>query len=197
MKLRAITGASTIPLLLALCSCRSAPEAAPDAADPQRLVPPTPLVLSAEEGERRVRRGQRTGLSSPFILKVDARNGGSRDLVMGYEDVAPGASIAPHHHLLADEIVFVHAGSGVVALDGRETPFETGATIFIPRGVRVSIRNSGATPLSIAFVFSRPGFESYLRDTSVPEGESVAPMSDEEREAIRERHRWHTIYDRP
>jgi len=158
---------------------------------------PTPLVLALDEGERRVRRGQTTGLSSPFILKVDALNGGSRDLVMGYEDVAPGQVIAAHRHEVADEIIFVHAGSGVVELGARVTPFSTGATIYIPKHVRVAVRNTGTGPLSIAFVFSKPGFEAYLRDTSVPEGQPVTPMSPEERSAIRARHRWHTVYEQP
>ena len=51
------------------------------------------LILGADEGERRVRRNAGKG---PFILKVDRQNGGSPDLVMGYEDIAPGAEIQPH-----------------------------------------------------------------------------------------------------
>jgi quercetin dioxygenase-like cupin family protein len=158
-------------------------------------VPAAPLVLGLDEGERRVRRGQATGLSSPFILKVDGRNGGSPDLVMGYEDIAPGQAIAPHRHQMADEIIFVHRGSGVVELDSRVAAFSSGATIYIPKHVRVAVRNTGTEPLSIAFVFSKPGFEELLRDTSVPEGQPVVPLSAEERSAIRARHRWHTVYE--
>ena len=40
---------------------------------------PTPLILAADQGERRLRRAQTAGLSSPFILKVDRQNGGSPD----------------------------------------------------------------------------------------------------------------------
>ncbi len=178
-----------------IASCR--PVHGSDVEPRQALVAaaPRPLVLAVEEGERRVRRGQATGLSSPFILKVDALNGGSPDLVMGYEDVAPGQAIAAHRHEVADEIIFVHAGSGVVELGARATPFSTGATLYIPKHVRVAVRNTGTVPLSIAFVFSRPGFEAYLRDTSVPEGQPATPMSPEERSAIRARHQWHTVYD--
>lgn len=159
--------------------------------------PSTPLVLALEQGERRVRRTQTSGLSTPFILKVDRRNGASPDLVMGYEDVPAGGAIAPHRHLVADEIIFVHRGSGVVELDATRSAFTTGATIYIPKGVRVAVRNTGAEPLSIAFIFSKPGFEAYLRDTSVPEGQPVLPLSDAERAAIRARHGWHTVYEHP
>jgi oxalate decarboxylase/phosphoglucose isomerase-like protein (cupin superfamily) len=157
----------------------------------------TPLVLAQEEGERRVRRAQAIGLSAPFILKVDGRNGGSSDLVMGYEDIPVGQGITPHRHERADEIIFVHRGSGIVELGARRVAFTSGATIYIPKHVRIAVRNTGSEPVSIAFVFSKPGFEAYLRDTSVPEGQAVVPLSAEERRAIRERHRWHTVYEQP
>lgn len=178
-------------------ACRPARESAMKPEPAHVSASPTPLVLAVDEGERRVRRGQTTGLSSPFILKVDAVNGGSPDLVMGYEDIGPGQAIAAHRHEVADEIIFVHAGSGVVELGARITPFRAGATIYIPKHVRVALRNTGSTPISIAFVFSKPGFEAYLRDTSVPDGQPVTPMSPEERSAIRARHRWHTMYELP
>jgi len=148
------------------------------------------LVLQIDEGERRVRR---TAGKGPFILKVDRQNGGSPDLVMGYEDIAPGAEIQLHRHLVADEIIFVHRGAGVVALGGRESHVRTGATIYIPRNTTISLLNSGTEPLGIAFVFSKPGFEELMRDNSVLEGQPVTPMSAEERARIQARHRWHTI----
>lgn len=158
-------------------------------------VKPTPLILAVDEGERRVRR---FGVSAPrFILKVDPQNGGSRDLTMGYEDLPPGASIPPHWHKVADEIVFVHRGSGVVELGDRQRPVSAGATIYIPRDVRITLRNTGTEPLSIAFFFSKPGFETFLREMSAPEGQSFEPLSEEQLRAIRKRHESHTVYERP
>ena len=87
--------------LLALVACTGRPKVA----EPVRTVVTsgavapggggTPLVLQLEEGERRVRR---TAAKGPFILKVDRKNGGSPDLVMGYEELAPGAEIQLHRH---------------------------------------------------------------------------------------------------
>lgn len=160
----------------------TAQEGAPDGAG---------LILQADEGERRVRRNASKG---PFILKVDRQNGGSPDLVMGYEDIAPGAEIQPHTHLVADEILFVHRGSGVATLGQRQSQVSAGATVYIPRNVQISVRNTGTEPLGIAFIFSKPGFEDLMRENSVREGEAVTPISAEERDAIRKRHSWHTIY---
>jgi quercetin dioxygenase-like cupin family protein len=183
------TIASTLPIVgLATCAGSHAPPANSmdrTAANSQGL------VLQAGEGERRVRRNAGKG---PFIIKVDRQNGGSPDLVMGYEDLAPGAEIQLHRHLVADEILFVHRGSGVVSLGERESRVSTGATVYIPRNVSISARNTGSEPLGIAFIFSKPGFEELMRDNSVLEGQPVTPISAEERERIRQKHRWHTVF---
>lgn len=191
-----------VPLLIAVCLAAAgltaagltgcAPRGAPRARGDADAPAPTPgLVLQDGEGERRVRRTVGKG---PCVLKVDRRNGSSPDLVMGYEDLAPGAEIQPHTHLVADEILFIHRGAGVVRLGERETPVRSGATIYIPRAVRIGLRNTGAEPLGVVFVFSKPGFEALMRDNSVLEGQPVEPISAEERARIRERHRWHTVY---
>jgi|SRR5687767_14942902 len=152
------------------------------------------LVLQAHEGERRVRRSPG---GAPFILKVDRQNGGSPDLVMGYEDLPPGYVIPPHRHLVADEIIFVHQGSGIASLAERESPVGAGATIYIPRNVTISLRNTGSTPLGIAFIFSKPGFEELQRETSVLEGQPVLPLSEAERARVREKHRSHVVFGQP
>lgn len=174
------------------CSAgRQAPAAAPAAA---AAAQPQGLILQEGEGERRVRRNAGKG---PFIIKVDRQNGGSPDLVMGYEDIAPGAEIQLHRHLVADEILFVHRGSGMASLNGRKAHVSAGATIYIPRNVTVGLVNDGREPLGIIFTFSRPGFEELMRDNSVLEGQPVIPMTAEERAKIQAKHSWHTIAGPP
>jgi len=51
--------------------------------------------------------------------------------------------------------------------------------------------------LSVAFFFSKPGFETFLREMSALEGESFVPLSAQELRAIRKRHEWHTVYENP
>ena len=184
---------ASVLTVVALTSCSAT--GTPREAAVERSVPPAKgLVLGIDEGERRVRRNAGKG---PFILKVDRQNGGSPELVMGYEDLAPGAEIQLHRHLMADEIIFVHRGGGVASLDGRESRVSAGSTIYIPRNVTIGLVNTGTEPLGIAFVFSGPGFEQLMRDNSVLEGQPVPPMSPEERAAIQARHRWHTIAGPP
>lgn len=126
-----------LPILAVGVSC-SAPRPMP-ATTP--VLQTEGLILQSGEGERRVRRNAGKG---PFIIKVDRQNGGSPDLVMGYEDIAPGAEIQLHRHLVADEILFVHRGSGTASLNGRTARVTAGATTA---GAPARIRD-GAPPCS-------------------------------------------------
>jgi mannose-6-phosphate isomerase-like protein (cupin superfamily) len=161
------------------------------------------LVLQGEEGERRVRRyanflpDGKQGQFPPFILKFDPLNGGSKDLVMGMEDIPPGGAIPLHKHVHCDEILFVHRGEAVATLNGRATPVRTGGAVFIPSGVWITFKNTGQEPLSLVFIFSKPGFEQFLREGSVREGEKVIPFSSEELTALRRKNEWHTVYKNP
>ena len=159
-----------------------------------------PLILADSEGERRIHRpppGALSNLAAPFILKVDRRNGGAPELVLFTEDIPPGQAIPPHRHPDADEILFIHAGSGVARLAGREATVSAGAMIYMPRNTSVRLRNTGSGPLRIVAIFSQPGYEEYMRDISVSEGRAAAPLSVAELSAIRARHRAHVEYDQP
>lgn len=191
---------SCVLALSLLVSCRSSSPAPLANGSAGAAAASTPLVLAAAEGERRERRPsgpQTAGLTTPFIIKIDRQNGGAPDFVMGTEDIAPGHAIAPHRHLKADEIIFIHRGSGAVELGEQRRAVGEGATIYIPKDVRIALRNTGTTPMSIAFIFSKPGFEDLMRENSVLEGQPAPPLSDAERTAIRARHTSHTVYERP
>lgn len=182
---------AVILVLVCLFSC--APPAPPSVGR-THAVAPAALILGVNEGEART---WRNWGDTPFIIKVDRQNGGSPDMFMGYEDIAPGLAIPGHRHPTADEIVFVHRGSGVAQVDEKEAAFTEGATIYIPRGARISIRNTGTTPLSVVFIFSKPGFEDFMRDNSVLKGQPVVALSESELARIREKHRSHVIYEKP
>jgi quercetin dioxygenase-like cupin family protein len=159
-----------------------------------------PLILGVSEGERRLHRpppGALSSLTAPFILKVDRMNGGAPEFVMLTEDVPPGQAIPAHRHPHSDEIIFIHAGTGLVSLAGRQAVVTTGATIYMPRNTVVGLRNTGAEPLRIVAIFSQPGYEEYLRDISVPEGKAAAPLTVEELSAIRTHHLDAAVYETP
>jgi oxalate decarboxylase/phosphoglucose isomerase-like protein (cupin superfamily) len=152
----------------------------------------TPLLLAKEEGERRIRRVMGGALA---IIKVDRRNGGSPGLVMGYEEIPRGQAIQAHRHPAMDEIIFVHGGTGAAELGDRTATVRPGATIYIPQATRVMLRNTGTDPLAIAYFFPQPGYEEYLRETSVLEGQPAPVLSGQELAQIRERHKAHIVFD--
>ena len=156
------------------------------------------LILQASEGERRVRRpppSNAVALGSPFIIKVDRQNGGSSDFFMGYEDIPPGRAIPRHYHPQVDEILFIHRGSGIAMLGSREATVTAGATIYIPPGTRVSLKNTGTEPLTIVFLFPQPELGDYFRDQSVAEGQRALPFTPDEFAALRSRHRDHITFE--
>ena len=163
-------------LLLAGCTRTSAPaivQATPIAAA-------TPLILEKNEGEHRVFRPW-PGHPEPgaaFTLKVDPRNGGSAHLVLGTEDLKPGEEIGAHQHPAHDEILYLAAGTARVQLGDTTRTVHGGATVFIPAGTWIAVSNPGTEIASLAFVFSSPGFEDFMRAQSAREGERLVPVSE-------------------
>ena len=78
-----------------------------------------PLLLKKNEGELRTRRIRTDNKAVPareFMLKVSPKNNGSQHLVLGMEELAPGASIPKHRQLGQDEILLLQTGTAHVWL---------------------------------------------------------------------------------
>lgn len=152
------------------------------------------MILAADEGERRVRR---TLGGARLLVKVDPQTAQSPEFVMTMEAIPPGQGIPVHVHPAADEIIFIHRGTGSARLGDRSATVAEGATVYIPRSTRVAIRNTGSQPLVIVAIFSQTGFESYLRDTSVPVGQPVVPLTAAELKAVRAHHAHDIVFENP
>jgi mannose-6-phosphate isomerase-like protein (cupin superfamily) len=159
------------------------------------------LILQESEGELRVRRPR--GNSGPegaptFIIKVDRKYGESPSFFMGMENIPPGKEIRLHHHPHAEEILFIHRGTGVARLGSREAAVSAGATVFIPRNVSVGLRNTGTEPLSLVFIFPEPdGMAGQMRSGSVPNGEQPTPFTPKELAERNARGSEHIVFDEP
>jgi mannose-6-phosphate isomerase-like protein (cupin superfamily) len=75
----------------------------------------------------------------------------------------PGARIAKHKHLIQDEILLIQSGTAHVWLGDKESDVHAGGLVFIPSDTWISLKNTGAEPVSLVFVFSAPGFEETMR----------------------------------
>jgi quercetin dioxygenase-like cupin family protein len=152
---------------------------------------PTPLILEANDGERREFR-TRPGVT--FTVKVDPENGGSEQMTVVTEDMAPGDKIPVHRHPHADELILIQSGTGKVTLGDRVQFAHAGAIVFIPRGTWIGMENVGNDRLKHIDVWSAPGFQQYMRSISVPMGQPVVPLSKAEVEELRKRYSHFGIY---
>ena len=114
------------------------------------------------------------------MLKVSPKNNGSQHLVAGTEELASGAILPKHRHLVQDEIVLIHSGTAHVWLGDQERDLHAGGLVFIPANTGVSAKNIGTEPISLTFIFSAPGFEDTMRCNSVPAGETPTQITPEQ-----------------
>ncbi|MGA8215764.1 MAG: cupin domain-containing protein [Candidatus Sulfotelmatobacter sp.] len=153
----------------------------------------TPLLLEKNEGETRLWRPEPGEADiRGFILKVTPKANGSEHLVLGTEDMPPGAAIPTHKHLEQDEIVLIEKGTIHAHVGDQEHDLHAGGMVFIPRRTWVSLNNTGTEPASITFLFSAPGFENHLRCESVPAGEKPTTISQAEENVCD--HLGHVVY---
>ncbi len=147
-----------------------------------------PLVLAQDQGETRVWRPlvsespaeQKFDESTPFIIKVDSKHGGSPDFWFGTETLPAGAGIPYHRHLHEDEVLYILSGSAHVHVGSLEGDARPGTIVFIPRDTWVSVQPTVKKPLSLLFAFNAPGFDRYMRCESVLLGERSRPVTTEE-----------------
>ncbi len=192
--------AKIFPLMVSLATVAAGPAASEQTHSPAPGARPTPLVLQPDDGELRLRRpppAALANLAAPFLIKVDPtpQNGGSEDFYVLTEDIPVGASISPHRHPHSEEILYIHKGRGTAWLNGRESKLQPGTIIYMPRHTGVRLVNDGTEPISLVAIFSRPGFDKYHREVSVPAGETPKPLTREEMNAIRAKHGESVIYE--
>jgi quercetin dioxygenase-like cupin family protein len=155
------------------------------------MVSPTPLIVPEDAGERRE---FRTRPGTFFTVKVDPKNGGSNQLVVIAEDMAPGDRIPKHRHPDADELIIIHTGTARVTLGDEVREAHAGGIVFVPKGTWIGVENVGTEHLISTGVLSATGYEEYLRAISVPAGMPITPLSRAELDEIRKKYAQHAIY---
>jgi quercetin dioxygenase-like cupin family protein len=194
----------TALVALTLCALLSVARSAspPVSNQPASSGTTTPLILESNQGEKRSWSPIEgaTGWDAqpgPFIFKVDRHNGGSSHLVFITEDVPAGGKIDRHRHPGADEIIFLQNGRARVRLGERVQEAHAGATVFVPANTWIEVTNIGTDPIHGVFVFSAPGFDDFMRAESVPEGQTVTPLTKAEDAQIMQQHAHAVIYSEP
>jgi mannose-6-phosphate isomerase-like protein (cupin superfamily) len=69
----------------------------------------------------------------------------------------PGEDIGAEAHEGHDQFIRIESGTGVVILDGRETPLGDGSAVVIPANVKHNVINTSATePLRLYSLYAPP-----------------------------------------
>jgi len=153
---------------------------------------PRVVILQADEGEHLTRRW-----GYPLTIKVDPLTAGATQFSIGTEDIAPGKAIPVHRHMHAEEVVIVQSGTVLARVGEQAVKVEAGGMAFAPANTWMSFENIGSTPARVIWVFPKPGFEEYVRATSVPAGQPAVPFTAAELSVIRERYKDHIDLAQP
>lgn len=143
-----------------------------------------PLILQEDDGDHLIHNsGPLSGL--PFIIKLDGQVGNAQDFFVFTETLARGQTIPFHKHDNAEEILIFEEGGATVMVGDKRATAGPRSIVFIPRDTWISASNSGAQDIHVVCVFSRQGFERYMRAIGTKEGEPVIPVSPDELPRLR------------
>ena len=77
---------------------------------------------------------------------------GSKNLDYRVSVYQPRAFVAPHRHRIQEQIYHILDGEGLMEIEGERTVVRRDDVIFIPPGVKHSIRNNGLSDLTFIVV---------------------------------------------
>jgi mannose-6-phosphate isomerase-like protein (cupin superfamily) len=70
--------------------------------------------------------------------------------------LAPSEDIGEEVHEDTDQFFRVEVGTGVVSIDGRETPIQANMAIVVPAGARHNIKNTSQQALQLYTIYAPP-----------------------------------------
>jgi hypothetical protein len=128
----------------------------------------------------------------PPKIKVDGTFGGSEDFFAFSEELSVGETIPFHKHGNA-EALLVFQDDGAQVIVGEKHGLAGAQTIvFIPRDTWISAKKRYAEKIRLLAIFSRHGFDSYMRAISAKPGEPLTALS--QGELTRLRRAGHAMY---
>lgn len=143
-----------------------------------------PMILQSGEGDQRIHRaGPLKGV--PFAIKVDSQFGNSEDFFVFSETLAAGQTIPFHKHENAEELLIFQEQGAMVTVGNKRGLAGAESLVFIPRETWISAVNTSEKDIHLLAIFSRHGFESYMRAISVKPGEAILPLSPDELTKLR------------
>ena len=138
--------------------------------------PAEPMILQENDGDHLVHTsGPLKGL--PFTVKVDGQFGNAQDFFVFTEALSPGQTIPFHQHHNAEEVLIFDEDGASVILGKKHALAGAHAMIFIPRNTWISATNTSTHVIHSTALFSRLGFDTYMRSIGAKPGEAAPEVS--------------------
>jgi mannose-6-phosphate isomerase-like protein (cupin superfamily) len=83
------------------------------------------------------------------------------------ETLPPGRAVTPHHHNQLEEIYYILSGQGLMTVGDEKREVGAGDAVYVPRGHRHTLENTGAEPIKLILVCG-PAF--FYEDEVIAEG---------------------------
>lgn len=68
------------------------------------------------------------------------------------EILLPGQTVTPHRHREIEEVYYIVEGRGVMTVGDEQREIAAGDAVFIPRGHRHTLANTGTEPIKLLLV---------------------------------------------
>ena len=118
----------------------------------------------------------------------------TNESIMMFEETVPVGTKSTHHlHHDSDEIAWVLAGEITFKIGDDVTVGGPGTCAFMPRDVPHAWKSTGTETGRVLFMYTPAGAGRYIEDLEKNSG----PMSDDERQKIRERYHWAVVGPNP
>src|SRR5262245_26629602 len=114
----------------------------------------------------------------------------NESIMMFEETVPPGTKSWFHLHRDSDEVAWVLAGEITFKIGDDVTVGGPGTCAFMPRSVPHAWKNSGSETARVLFMYTPAAAGGYVE-------ELLKPLTEDERNALRERYRWEVLGPNP
>jgi quercetin dioxygenase-like cupin family protein len=119
----------------------------------------------------------------------------TNESIMLFEETVPvGTKSLFHLHRDSDEVAWVLAGEITFKIGDEVTVGGPGTCAFFPRNVPHAWKNTGSETGRVLFLYTPAAAGGYVEDLLK---RPVAPISDDERNTLRERYRWEVVGPNP
>ena len=83
---------------------------------------------------------------------IDRTTSGATQCSLAEEMLPPGCAVTAHHHREIEEIYYVVSGRGLMTVGDETREVSSGDAVYVPRGSRHTLRNTGSEPIRLILV---------------------------------------------